>query len=474
MHYAERKRLGGGNREFFLTLVKISVPIIIQRLLNALLFMLDNVMVGGLGENTIAAVGMANKLTFLMNVFTYGIMSATSIFAGQYWGKGDIASIRRVQGISQTLLLAVAGCFTLAGLFLPEQMMSIWSSTPEVIATGASYLRIVAVGYIFQVLSQNYATILKSCQMTLLPLISSIVAMATNFVINYTLINGHFGFPALGAVGSAIGTTISLVVDCAIVLGVTYIKKYPPAAKLKEMRYKINEMKVYIKESWPVICNECFWSLGVVTYQFFYSRLGDGAMAAVQMFEVLDRIFYALIAGIGSAGAVMVGNKVGEGRHKTAFAYGKKLLGMNLVLGLLMPLAILGLAPVIYGFFAVSGEVMLMAKQMAWVMCVNYAFECLSFTLVIGTLRAGGDGQYAMGVDLGGMWLFSVPLCFVAAVLLKAPLWACYAGVVVGNVVKTVVLYSRFRTGKWTRDVTADMGTIRAEKAEADYLAEAI
>ena len=195
------------NREFFSTLAKISLPIVVQRLLNALLFMLDNVMVGGLGEGAVAAVGMANKLTYLMNVFTFGIMSATSIFAGQYWGKRDIPGMRRVQGISQVLLLAVGGFFMVIGLALPAQVMSIWSSTPEVIEMGSAYLRVVAVGYLFQVTSQNYATILKSCEMTLMPLISSIVAMAVNFVINYTLINGHFGFPALGATGAAIGTT---------------------------------------------------------------------------------------------------------------------------------------------------------------------------------------------------------------------------------------------------------------------------
>lgn len=474
IHVRKGGLLGQANRDFYTTLIKISLPIVMQRLLNALLFMLDNVMVGGLGENTVAAVGMANKLTYLMNVFCFGIMSATSIFAGQYWGKRDIASMRRVQGISHSLLIAVAGTFTLVGLVFPTQVMSIWSSTPEVIATGADYLRIVSLGYLFQVTSQNYATILKSCEMTVLPLVSSIIAMVANFVINFTLINGYFGFPALGAVGSAIGTTISLVLDCGIVLGYTYLKKTPAAAKLRELRYKAGELRAYLKESWPVLTNECLWSVGVITYQFFYSRLGDGAMAAVQMFEIMDRIFYSLVTGLGAAGAVMVGNKVGAGLNDTAFNYGKKLLRMDLVLAAIMPFFILALAPVIFGFFAVSDGVMLMARQMVYVMCVNFAFDSLAYTLVISTLRAGGDAEYAMKMDLTGMWAISVPLCFLAAIVFKLPLWACYAGVVAGNVFKTIVLYRRFRTGKWTRDITQSLGSIQTESTIVTPIAEAV
>lgn len=474
IHAQKRGFFSQENREFFGTLLKISLPIVLQRLLNALLFMLDNVMVGGLGENTVAAVGMANKLTYLMNVFAFGIMSATSMFAGQYWGKRDIAGMRRVQGIGQTLLLIVGGLFMIVGLAFPTQVMSVWSSTPEVIETGAAYLRVLSFGYLFQVTSQNYATILKSCEMTLMPLISSVVAMFVNFVINYTLINGHFGFPALGATGAAIGTSISLVVDCAILLSYTYIKKTPAAAKLRELAYKMKDLKAYLKESWPVLTNECLWSVGVVTYQFFYSRLGDGAMAAVQMFEVIDRIFYSLVTGIGAAGAVMVGNKVGAGQNDTAFSYGKKLLRIDLLLAAVMPFAILNLAPVIFGFFAVSDTVLLMARQLVMVMCVNFAFESLCYTLVISTLRAGGDAQYAMKMDLAGMWLVSVPLCFLAAILFKLPLWACYAGVVMGNVFKTFVLYRRFRTGKWTRDITGGIHTELVEEPVGEPFAEAV
>ena len=206
------------DRRFFSTMLKLAVPITIQQLVISSTNLLDVLMIGQLGETTIAAMGLSNQIFFLLVIFLFGISSGSAIFTAQYWGKGDLKKLRKVMGIGLTLAVSVPIFYTLIALLIPKTVLSIYTKDQAVIELGSQYLQIVGFGYIFTAISLTYVSVLRSTQNVRLPMIITIIALSTNVLLNYCLILGNFGFPALGIRGAAIGTLIARILEFACVM----------------------------------------------------------------------------------------------------------------------------------------------------------------------------------------------------------------------------------------------------------------
>ncbi len=444
------------NKKFLNEMLIIAIPIAIQNLITSSLNMVDTLMISGVGESSIAAVGLANQLFFFYSLILFGINSGSSIFISQYWGKKDTDSIRKILGLALTLNIVIGIIFTYLGFFKPEFIMGLLTPDKEVIMLGKEYLRIVSLSYIVTGITFAYGVASRSIGEARIPMIVSGVSFIINTVFNYLLIFGKFGFPELGIAGAAYGTLIARLVEVIAIILLIYKYVDPLAARLKELTNWSKEFFFrYIKTTYPVIINEGFWGLGQIMYSVAYARIGIEATAAVQIISSIQNIFMVLVRGLSNSCTVMVGNKIGGGKEEEAVEYSKQFLSMAVTIGLISGV-ILILFPQItlIPFRNIDKDLFQLSREMVRIMGIFFAFKTFNTVLTVGVLRGGGDTSFSMFLELGTMWLVGVPLAFIGAVVLKLPVTTVAILVGADDLLKSIIGFPRVKSGKWLKDVT--------------------
>ncbi|MDF2608820.1 MAG: mate efflux family protein, partial [Lachnospiraceae bacterium] len=313
--------------------IRITVPIALQGFLNTALNFADTLMIGKLGETTIAAVGLANKVFFVFTLLIFGIVSGSGILTAQYWGKREVANIRRVLGISLMLVLGGSFLFLIPAVLRPELIMRIFTTSNETIRIGAIYLAIIAFSYPFSAITNAYISLLRGINEVKAPVIISTIAIFVNVILNYILIFGKLGFPVLGVAGAAIATVIARIVECGALLFVVYWEKGPAAAKFRELiTFQKDFVKKFFATTLPVIANEFMWGLGVTIYSLVYGRMGDGAVAAITVTQTVEQIFIVIFMSISNGSAVILGNEMGAGHLEDADEHAKNLITIQVLL----------------------------------------------------------------------------------------------------------------------------------------------
>lgn len=445
------------DKKFIKKAIAIAIPITFQLLLNTTLNFIDILMIGSLGETTIAAVGLANKVFFVFSLLLFGICSGSSILTSQYFGKKDIKSIRRVLGISLVIGLIGSIFFVIPGILCPKLVMNIFTPSTNTIAIGASYLAIVAISYPLTAITNVYTAVLRSVNEVRLPVAISLVSIFINIVLNYTLIFGHFGAPALGVQGAALGTLIARIIECLSILTIIYIKNGPAAAKIKEL---IDFNKEFTKKFFitvtPVIINEFMWGLGVTMYSLVYGRMGDGAVAAITITQNVEQIITVMFQGIGSATAVILGNELGANKLEKADIHAKYLIVIQLVLSLVMGVVCFLIKMPLIRLFSVSEFVALDISKCLIVFIIYLPFKMFNLVNIVGVLRSGGDTKAALFLDVTGVWIIGIPLAFLGGIFLGLPIYIVYAMVMFEEVYKFILGIRRYRQKKWLKNIVGN------------------
>lgn len=445
------------DKKFIKKAIAIAIPITFQLLLNTTLNFIDILMIGSLGETTIAAVGLANKVFFVFSLLLFGICSGSSILTSQYFGKKDIKSIRRVLGISLVIGLIGSIFFVIPGILCPKLVMNIFTPSTNTIAIGASYLAIVAISYPLTAITNVYTAVLRSINEVRLPVVISLASIFINIVLNYTLIFGHFGTPALGVQGAALGTLIARIIECLSILTIIYIKNGPAAAKIKEL---IDFNKEFTKKFFitvtPVIINEFMWGLGVTMYSLVYGRMGDGAVAAITITQNVEQIITVMFQGIGSATAVILGNELGANKLEKADIHAKYLIVMQLVLSLVMGVVCFLIKMPLIRLFSVSEFVALDISKCLIVFIIYLPFKMFNLVNIVGVLRSGGDTKAALFLDVTGVWIIGIPLAFLGGIFLGLPIYIVYAMVMFEEVYKFILGIRRYRQKKWLKNIVGN------------------
>lgn len=443
------------NQQFYRTMATIAAPIALQSLIGTSLNMVDTMMIGSLGAESIAAVGIANRIFFLFILFVFGGFSGMSIFTSQFWGKKDLRNIHRVQGIMLGFGFLVSGLFMALALIFPGAIMRIFIDDPRVIELGISYLRIVAWSYPLTAMTFAYSYASRSVHRTKLPMAASMVALSLNTLLNYTLIYGHFGFPRLGVEGAATATLISRAIEMLILIGVVYFGKgHPLAARPKELRdFDSAMVKRVLKTAAPVFVNEATWALGVTVYYIAYGFLGTDAVAVVQICYVVSDFFQSLFMGMGNAAAVMIGNEIGAGKENRAYQYGAKYLRMSVTLAILIGSALYFSRSGIVHFYSLEPATKSSLMLALTVVAFYQLPKMFTYVMIVGVLRSGGDTRYCMILDLVGIWLIGVPLAFIATLVWHLPVHWVLACVFFEEILKSFITIPRFRSKRWVNNV---------------------
>ena len=432
----------------------LAIPVAFQQFISAGVNMVDVLMVGQLGETSIAALGLANQVFFLLIVFLFGITSGMAIFAAQYWGKRDIENIRNVLGISVTIASAVGVLFSLAATLFPETVLGFYTKDQEVIALGSSYLRIVGLSYVFTAIVTSYFAVLRSITLVKMTVFISVVALILKSLLGYALIFGVWIFPELGVRGAGIATAFAWGLQFLLTIFLVYYLKTPLATHPRQFfRFDRVFLAKILKTATPAAVNEVFWSIGITIYMAVYAHISTNAVAAVQINASIEEIAFVLFIGLGNACAIMIGNKIGEDKIDLAFEYSRRFLIIIVLIAIFLGISILLLRMPIIGLYEISDEVATNVYKLLTIFALTLWLRSINFILFIGALRAGGDTRFAMFMEIFSIWAIGVPAALIGGFVLHLPVYGVYLLVLSEEAVKAIIIVRRYRSRKWIHDL---------------------
>ena len=423
--------------------------------MQTVLNLIDTVMVGRLGEVQIGAIALGNQVYLLIVLFLFGVGSGAAVFASQYWGRKDIAGLRRSLGVSLLFGLAGAALFTIAAMAIPGPILSIFTNDDLVIREGVGYLRIVAPSYLFTAVTVSYSSALRSIGRTKLPMYATAISIAINVVGNALLIFGNLGFPALGVAGAAVATSIARLIEMCIVLIAVYRRSGPVAARFTELfAWDRSFLVQFTKRSVPVIFNDLFWSLGFTMYTVVFGRLGTEYLATYNISDTIGRLTLVLFIGTAQAAQIVIGNDIGADRLDDARIKAGALLRFtpiaSALMGALLFFPVAALVP--YGF-EISEESRIILRDFLRLFALLIIMKVVNLHIIVGILRGGADTHRAFMIDVLPLWLVGVPLAFFIAFVLQAPPLLAYTAFFVEEILRLVFGLGRVKSGKWIHSI---------------------
>lgn len=447
------------DKHFLKWLFALSLPIALQNLINAAVNTADTIMVGQLGDISIASVGLANQIFFILSLILFGISSGCNVFVAQFWGKNDTDSIRKTMALSICLSLSVCIVFTLAAIFCPEVLMRIFTDDEQVISLGCKYLRLIAFTYIPCGISWTISNSVRTIERPALALAISIVSLVTNTALNYIFIFGKLGLPALGVEGAAIATAIARAVELVIVIAALYTRfRFISIRPRDFMRaWNKNFVNPFVRAVSPIILNETVWGLGVALYSVVYSRMGTGVVAAMNINSVFDNLFRALFFGISYSAGVIVGKTIGEGKEELALEYGKRINVITPIFSLAFTVIIALSSLIIKYIYNVSDEVVFYASMVLIVSAVYAPLKNTTMVQMAGVLRSGGDTKFSLWLDLAGVWCIALPLGALFGLVLHCNIIIVHAAMLSEEIVKAVLITRRVFKGKWVKNLVHNL-----------------
>lgn len=444
------------DRSLYQNLLRIAVPIALQNLLVTSLNMVDTVMIGQLGAVQIGAVAVANQVYFLLMLFLFGVGSGTGVFTAQFWGRRDVKGIRAALGIGLSVGVAGATLFTAVGVAAPRFVIGLYSNDPEVVRLGGQYLAIVAFSYVMTAVSVIFGNVLRTTGNVRLPLYATMISLALNTGLNWLLIFGRFGFPALGVAGAAIATVIARCVEVLIVLFVTYRRKEAAAAHLGELfsaRWPF--VRHFARTTTPVVLNEIGWSLAMTMYTFVYAHMGTEVIAAYNIADTAIRLSFVLFFGTGNAAAVLVGNTIGRGEVGRAQGIADRLLVIVPVVGVIIGAIVFAVSGLVPQLFNVDAEGRELSATILRIFAFFVPVKVANLHIIVGLLRSGGDTRYSLFLEIGMMWSLGVTSALLGGLLwqFSAPIVYLLTGT--EEVAKAIFGTRRVLSGRWIHEVAA-------------------
>ncbi len=442
------------DKKFIRKAIAITIPITLQALLNTSLNLVDTVMIGSLGQRSIAAVGLANKVFFVFTLLLFGIVSGSSILTAQYWGKNDIKNIRKVLGMSLIIGLIGSVIFVIPSLLCPGIVMSIFTPNESTIKIGASYLAIAAISYPITAVTNVYISLLRGVNQVKAPVLVTLISIVIKVLLNYILIFGHFGAPALGVQGEAIATIIARVIECTLILSIVYFEGGPAAAKFKELlSFNKEFVRLYFSTVSTVILNEFMWGLGVTMYSLVYGRMGEGAVASITITQTVEQITTVIFQGISAATAVILGNELGANKLDDARTHAKYFIILQFIFTLIMGIVCFFIRIPLIKLFNVTSLVGIDISKCLIVFILYLPFRMFNLVNIVGILRSGGDTKAALMLDITGVWIVGIPLAYLGGIVLGLPIYIVYAMVTFEEVYKFVLGFRRYKQKIWLKNL---------------------
>lgn len=441
---------------FFQAVLTIALPIALQNLLSTTASMVDTIMIGSQGELSVAAVGICSQISSLFFSSYFGFAGGSLLFFAQYWGAGDEKGINRTFGLSMVCMLMVALAYGGVAVLNPGFLLRIYTDKKTIVQIGIPYIQIVGFAYPLQVLAMIISFLMRSTERVKAPLVCSILALITNFCLNWVLIYGRFGFPQMGAAGAAVGTLFSGMVNVAGLLLFLLRGKSTVRLRLREMFYWGDGfIKVYLSKCVPIICNELLYGVGQMLMNVVIGRQSEAAIAAMAAFRVLEGFVFAFFGGLADASSVVVGKEVGAGRPMRGYQYTKGFAMLCPAITFCICLVGLAVNRPLLSLFGLGEEALFYGKYMLLIYLAAGTIRTCNY-IMNSCYRAGGEAVFGTVLEVSCLFLISVPATWVAGMVLHLPFLAVFAFLYTDELIRLVFELWYTRTGKWIKPVTPD------------------
>ena len=443
-------------RAFLKKIAVIAIPVALQNLLTTTGSMVDTMMIASLGSTEIGAVGLCAQFSSLMFSGYWGFVGGGMLFFSQYWGAKDDDGINRSYGLTLTCMMSVGFLFFLLAACFPETVMRLYTDKEHIQRIGVEYLRIAGFGYPLIVFSMAMSSLLRCTDRVRIPLWGSVAGVVTNIFLNWVLIFGNLGAPAMGVRGAAAATVIAQTVNCAVIL--TAARRSGHAYLLafrRHFRWSRLFVKTYLKKCFPILCNEVLIGVGNMVINVVLGRQPEEAIAALAVFRTLEGLVIGFFAGFSNAASVLVGTEVGAGRPDTAYGRAWRLVYLCQGFIALLGIVLISLHTPILRLMGMRGESFRLAFGM---MCIYLSFGVIRMGnwTQNDTFRAAGDATRGTVLEIVFMWAMVLPLVCVSGLVLKWPTLAVFALCYADEPIRYVLMQIHLFRGKWIRPVTPE------------------
>ena len=453
-----------GDKAFYKMLLTVAIPIMVQNGITNFVSLLDNIMVGRLGTEQMSGVSIVNQFIFIFNLVIFGAVSAAGIFTAQFFGKGDIRGIRntfRFKLIVTSIIAVVGiGLFILLdesiiGLFLHEsESMGDLALTLEY---GKNYLHIMLFGIVPFAISTAYASTMRETGDTVMPMIASIAGVATNTLLNWVLIFGFLGAPALGVRGAAIATVISRLVELSTLLiyAHTHTVRFPYlVGALRSLKIPRRLFGRIVKKAIPIMANEFFWALAITMRNQCYSTRGLDAVAAQNISSTLVNLSSVIYMSIGATIGILIGKMLGAGEIERAKESSRKMIAFSMMLACGVAIVLSGAAFVFPLIYNTNGAVRSLASYMMIIAALAMPFSAFAHSTYFA-LRSGGRVIITILFDSAFMWGVVIPLSASLAYLTELPIRVLFAACQLVEIIKLGLGLFLIKKVNWARRLDA-------------------
>ncbi len=439
----------GGRKNFQKELTQIAVPVTLQCLMQSSFSVVDQIMTGQLGSISIAGIGLGGKFASIYSVVIAAVASVAGIMIAQYVGKEDVKEVGRSFYTNFAVSLILAAIFTSLSVIAPVQILGFYTNDAAAVQKGVEYLRIYAISFLPVAVTSILSAYLRCVQAAKIPLYAGIFASAANTALNYVLIYGNAGFPAMGVKGAAWASVIAQVSGCIITV-ILFVHLY------RKREWKVpfvirtdkEHMKQYLVILMPLLVCEFFWSLGENVYASIYGHVGTKDFAAMTLTNPLQALVMGALSGVSQAAGVMIGKRLGAGDTQSAYQDSKRLMYTGLACSVLLSVLVIVLNKYYVLIFRVEDDV----RQITRYLLIAYAFVApvkVQNMVLGGILRSGGRTAYVMAIDLIGTWIFGVPLGLFSAFVLHLPIAAVYFVLSMEECIRVAISLTVFRKKNW-------------------------
>ncbi|HOA55767.1 MAG TPA: MATE family efflux transporter [Clostridiales bacterium] len=443
-----------GDRGFRKRFLSIAIPVTLQQFLTSSLNLTNNILVGQLGDASVAAVGLANQVYFILNVVLLGIGGGISVYISQFWGSRKYDQIKKVVSLSMIITMTAALIFFIPSFAAPGFILSLFSKDMSVIGLGSEYLRPVSISFLLMTFSICFSSALRSTGNVRLPLVANFVGIVVNTVLNYVLIFGKLGLPAMGVAGSAIATVVARLMESLIILWAVYASNNIVSIKPKDLfNISADLIKRFFSTSGELIAKDVVWATGTSIYMVIYALMSTEAAAAVNITSTIRSMTFVFFQGVSNACLIMVGNKIGENDNDTAYEYALRFLRITLVISAAVGCILIFSRPLVLAPYKVSQTVIDNAMGLLVVAAVIVPFQSFASVAIVGAMRGGGDIRYTIFLDLAAVWFIGMPLAWLGGLVLHLDIVWVFLLVSLQEVFKAVLCYWRIRSKKWINNV---------------------
>ena len=453
------------DKEFFTLVFSVAGPIIIQNVITNFVNLLDNIMVGQVGTESMSGVAIVNQLLFVFNLCVFGGMAGPGIFTAQFFGKGDPDGVRSTVRAKFYIGAAALAAFAVALIWKGEALISLFLHEGEdaldlaaTLRYGKDYLRVIVWQMIPFALGQVYSSTLRETGETLLPMKAGIAAVFVNLVLNWVLIFGKLGAPALGVTGAALATLAARCVECAIV--VIWSHRHTDRAGFTVGLYKtLRVPNALVKKiavlGAPLLANELLWSSGMTMLNQCYSVRGLEVVSATNIASTVWNLFATACLAMGVTASIILGQLLGAGKTEQAVQTQRKLAVFTVVLNAAVGVVMAALSPLFPDIYNTTPTVKALAAQLLLVDAVM--MPVIAFVhLCYFTLRAGGKTIITFFFDCGFIWVLCVPLAFVLSRFTAMPILPLFICVQAVELIKCVVGWRLVKSRMWVNNLVKD------------------